>query len=117
MPKKEGAASTRKTVKLENVEGVASFLGVWENFAFKKPCQIEGCGHIISGVENKKWKAGGPEGEYPWITCGEGSGAGIVHDRTQPPERHDTFAVCVCCVDKIGKQADEYWRAVHGDPE
>lgn len=117
MPKKEGATSTRPTVDFENIEGVASFIGVWDHYVFKKPCQVTGCGHIISGSKNEDWTAGGPEGEYPWITCGTGSGAGVVHDKSEPPTpgRFRTYAICVCCVDRLNKQAEEECNGIDSE--
>lgn len=113
MPKKEGAKSTRVTLPMEFAE-VESFVGVWDSYVFKKTCIIEGCDHIVSGRDNRKWKIDGTPGALPWITCGEGSGAGVVVDkRVKEGKTRITGPACVCCVDSI----TEAGRAMNGDPE
>jgi hypothetical protein len=123
MPRVTGAKSTRQTLPIEFAE-VESFVGVWDRYVNKKVCVIEGCGHIVSGSLNEDWKAGGPVGEEPWATCGEGSGAGIVSDlrvgegSTDKQIRNRVKgAACVCCVDKINEMALERNRAQYGDPD
>ena len=103
MPKIAGRESTRKTIKLENIEAVTSFVGVWEKYVYKRPCSVEDCGHIISGHLI--------DGLYE--TCGDGAGAAIVYDKSEPPGKHSQYAICVCCLGKL----DDAWRAMNGDPE
>lgn len=103
MPKLPGRESTRKTLELEDIE-VASFVGVWDKYVYKKTCCVTGCDHIISGV----WKEG------HWETCGEGAGSAIVYDKNQPDDvRQHHYAICVCCLGKL----DEAWRAMNGYPD
>jgi hypothetical protein len=105
MPKLPGRQSHRLTIDLEDVE-VASFVGVWEHYVFKKPCQVTGCDHIVSGIRNSKTML--------YETCGEGSGAAVAFKKSAPDDqRQNHYAICVCCLDKL----DAMWKAAHGDPE
>lgn len=94
MPKIEGRESTRHTIDWDKVEGVDTFVGVWDASVFKRVCGITGCDHVISGVKVDRM----------YETCGEGSGAGWVHDGSVPEEkinRASFVAICVCHVDKL----------------
>lgn len=104
MPRLEGRKSTRKTVDFDQVGEIASFVYVWDKYVFKKRCQVEGCGHLVSG----EFKDG------EWQGCGESAGAAIVYDNKplKEGERPTHYLICPCCLGKL----DDAWRAAHGDP-
>lgn len=116
MPKLPGRKSTRITIDLEEVGDVQSFVGVWDKYAYKKPCQIEGCSHLVSGrhATDEEYKATG----NLYVQCegeSDSSGAAIVYDNKPlvAGRRPAHYLICPCCLGKL----DEAWRAKHGDPE
>lgn len=97
MPKLEGRTSTRKTIKFEDIGDIASFIFAWDNYASKKPCQVEGCGHIVSGHFDRE--------KHEWINCGDTAGAAIVYDNKPLKEgkspRH--YLICCCCFGRLNE--------------
>jgi hypothetical protein len=107
MPKIPGRESTRKTVDLDQVGDVYSFLYVWDHDA-ARTCMITGCDHRIGGIRNDGWKPGGEPGQMPYITCGEGSQTSWVYSKKPGDQTH--YAICVCHHEEL----DRIWREIHG---
>jgi hypothetical protein len=107
MPRLPGRESTRVEIDFEDVGDVASFVYVWDKYVAKKPCQIKGCGHIVSGYFDTE--------KHEYVNCGETAGAAIVYDKKPVVEgkKPAHYLICPCCLGRL----DEAWREMHGDPE
>lgn len=88
MPKIPGRESTRKTIPIANLE-IASFVMDHEEWLWRRPCAIEGCGHRLGCNPAKR----------DWTTCDERQVAGFAVKSGQYDR--DTYPVCPCCVTKI----------------
>lgn len=111
MPRLEGREPTRKTIDFERLESVASFVYTWDKWVFKKPCQVTGCGHIVSGTWDKE--------KHGWDVCGDTAGCAVMYDDTPEEKLRGTgksppsWLVCACCLGRF----DEGWRQAHADAD